>query len=207
MVWLSVILMAVAVSFDAFAIGVSYGMNKISVSACARFILSLVSGCTMLIAMLLGSVFGRQLSARSANSLGGLILIFIGIYTIWRNYRPSQTPRVLINLRIPLFGLIIQVFQEPLKADYDQSQHISFNEALVLGAALALDALAAGFGAAVLGLPLLPTAAAAFLASYLFISHGLWAGSRITSKPNQSRQLRWFPGTLIFLIGLQKIFF
>lgn len=207
MVLLSVVFLAVAVSFDALVIGITYGINRITISLGARLILSLVSGCAIFFAMLLGLVLEKQLSPRAANVLGGLILMLLGIYTIWRNGRPTRTQRLLLNWRIPFLGVIVQVFQEPLAADYDQSQHLSSNEALLLGFALALDAVAAGFGAAILRLPLLPTTVSVIFASFLFITQGLQTGARLADRPRRRKNLPWLPGTLIFFLGLLKIFF
>ncbi len=207
MLWVSVVLMAVAVSFDAFAIGVTYGVNCIKIPGSARLVLSFVSGLAILGAMFLGSFFGSGLSRPAANLLGGLILVLLGFYSFWRSLQKTNTQRTLLNLRIPVLGLVIQVFQEPLAADYDQSQHISFKEALVLGGALAFDAIAAGFGAAVLKLPVFPTAASVVLASFLFISQGLKTGVKIASSAKKGSYLDWLPGTMLILIGLLKIFF
>jgi len=44
MLVLSVIFLAIAVSFDAFAIGITYGMNRITISLWPKAVLSIVSG-------------------------------------------------------------------------------------------------------------------------------------------------------------------
>lgn len=207
MIWLSVIFLAIAVSFDALAIGISYGMNRISIPVESKLILSLVSGCSVYLSMLLGMFLEQQLAPQFTTILGGLIFIFLGFYNLWRSYRVTKTQRVLVNLRIPLLGLIVQVFQEPLSADYDHSQHITGSEAMILGGALALDAIAAGFGAAILNLPILPTTLAVMLASFIFISQGLKTGINIATSPIQQRDLRWLPGLIILLIGILKLFF
>ncbi|NLJ75411.1 MAG: sporulation membrane protein YtaF [Firmicutes bacterium] len=204
MIWLSITFVAIAVSFDAFFIGITYGLSRISISYLARILLSLVSGCTVLLAMLVGQYLGKLLTPSSANFVGGLILILLGLYTLWRNNRPLS-PRVFIHVRIPILGLIIQVFQEPLSADYDHSLHISSAEALVLGAALALDAAVAGVGAAILQFPALHTASAVGAASFLFISSGIHAGERLIESASTKTKLQWIPGLLIILIGFFRI--
>ena len=204
MTWLSITFVAVAVSFDALAIGITYGMARISVSYPARIILSTISGCAFFAAMVAGQYLQRRLAPSSTNLLGGLILILLGLYTLWRSNRSSSS-RVLVHLRIPVLGLIIQVFQEPLSADYDHSQHISLVEALILGAALALDATAAGIGAAILQFPIVPTVLAVITASLVFISKGLQLGKRLVESPLENTKMQWIPGLLIIFIGLLKI--
>lgn len=198
------LVLAVAVSLDSLAMGITYGINRITIPWGSKIILSLVSGCSVFISMVLGWLLEQQINSRLATTLGGLIFILLGLYNLWHSYRPTYS-RVLINWRIPVLGLVIQVCQEPLKADSDHSKTISGGEAVVLGGALALDAVGAGFGAAMLGLPILPTAFAVILASLVFIIQGLKAGIALASSPRQRLGVRWLPGVIVLSMGLLKI--
>lgn len=202
--WISVLLLAVAVSFDSLAMGVSYGMNQISISVWSRVVLSIVSGLSVLVSMTLGSLVEQHISPGRATVLGGFFFILLGFYHLWSNYRTQQS-RILLNWRIPLLGLIIQVSQEPLLADRDHSQSISGGEALVLGGALALDAMAAGFGASMLGLPTWPTTIAVMVGSYFFVVQGLRTGKAMASSTRRQHRFRWLPGVVVLSIGLLKI--
>ena len=207
MVWISVLFLAAAVSFDALAIGVSYGMNRISISFWPKIVLSSISGCLVFATMQLGQFLNKFLAPRFTSILGGLIFVMLGLYNIWRNYRAVKGGRILFKWHIPVLGLIIQVFQEPLAADCDQSKHITGAEAVILGGALALDALAAGVAAAILNLPPFYTALAVSVASFLFITQGIRAGEKLPEEREKRRDLRWIPGVLIILIGILKFFF
>lgn len=204
MIWISVILLAVGVSFDSLAMGITYGMNRITIPLWSKMILSIVSGLSVLISMTVGWFLEQHINPGLATTLGGLIFVFLGLYHLWRNYRSARS-RVLINWRIPVLGLIIQVFQEPLLADSDHSQTISSEEAIILGGALALDAIAAGFGAAMLGLPIWPTTVAVMVGSYFFIAQGLRTGATLASSSLRKNHLRWLPGALVLSIGLLRI--
>jgi putative sporulation protein YtaF len=208
LIWIPVILLAVAVSVDSLTIGVTYGMNFIAIPPLSKAVLSLVSGLSVLVSMAVGWVFEQRIHSSLATLLGGLVFVLLGLYQLWRNYRPPAS-RMLIDWRIPVLGLIIKVWREPLLADSDQSQTISGEEAFVLGGALALDAIAAGFGAAILGLPIWLTTLAVMAGSYLFITLGLKAGVVLVlmSAPRLRRDLRWLPGVLVISIGLLKIVF
>lgn len=206
MQWISVLILAVAVSIDSLAMGITYGLNQIAIPWSSRLALGLVSGCSVLAAMALGGLVEQWLTPSSAQALGGCIFILLGLYSLWRSYQPKQ-PRILVNLRIPILGLIVQVFQEPLTADLDCSQTITGGEAFLLGGALALDALAAGIGAALIKLPLWPTTLAVALATLIFISQGLRTGTTLRSLPQKGPDLRWLPGVIVFSMGLLKIIF
>lgn len=204
MIWISVLVLAVAVSFDSLAMGITYGMNRITIPWKSRIVLSIVSGCSVLAAMSLGWLLEQRISSNTAAVIGGLIFIFLGFHTLWRSYRPTEQ-KMLLHWRIPLLGLIIQVCQEPLKADSDKSQTINGSEAFILGGALALDAIGAGFGAAMLGLPLFPTTLAVMIASVVFITQGLKTGAALVSSPNLRQDLRWLPGAIILVMGFLKL--
>lgn len=206
MLVISILLLAVAVSFDSLTMGITYGLNAITIPLRSKIILSSVSGITLFLSMILGGVLEQHLDPKLTNSLGGLIFVLLGLYNLWRSYRPN-TKQILINWRIPILGLIIQVFHEPLTADSDDSQHITTPEALVLGGALALDAVAAGLGAAVLGLPRLATTLAVMMASYVFISLGLKFGMHLTISTERYSMFRWIPGTIVIFLGIFKVFF
>lgn len=205
--WLSVFFLAIAVSFDALAIGITYSLNEIRIPLRSKSILSLVSGCTFLIALLGGMQLEKHLNSYNTGLLGGIIFIFLGLYNLWRNYRPEKTSPILLQWRIPVLGLIVQVFQEPLKADADDSKHITGPEAFILGGVLALDSIAAGFGAAVLGLPPIATTLSIAIASLLFISWGLHLGIRLKDSKTPRLDWRWVPGTIIIVLGISKIIF
>lgn len=206
MLAISIFFLAIAVSFDSLTMGVTYGLNGITIPLRSKIILSFVSGITLCLSMILGGGLEQHLNPKFTDLLGGLVFILLGLYNLWRSYRPNHE-QILINWRIPILGLIIQVFHEPLSADSDESQHITTFEALVLGGALALDAVAAGLGAAVLGLPNLATTIAVMAASYIFISVGLKLGWHLTILPEGYSKLRWIPGAIVIFLGIFKIFY
>lgn len=206
MIWLSVLLLAIAVSFDSLAIGISYGLNGITVPPLSKAILSIVSGLALLLSMALRPILSQWLAPRASATLGGLLFVLLGLYNLWRSYQPNS-PQVPEGEQTPILSSLIQVFQEPLKADRDQSQHITGLEAFVLGGVLSLDAIAAGLGAALLTLPLWPTTIAVMVASLLFISQGLKTGFQLRQAPGQQHDLRWVPGLTILILGFFKMFF
>jgi putative sporulation protein YtaF len=204
LIWISIIVLAIAVSFDSWAMGITYGMNRITIPLLSKTILSIVSGLSVLFSMTTGWFVERRLNPSLATTLGGFVLVLLGLYHLWHNYGPKQT-QLIINWRVPVLGLIIQVLREPLLADSDHSQTISSKEAVILGGALALDAMAAGFGAAMLALPMGPTTVAVMLANYISMAQGLKVGATLNPSSLEKKYLRWLPGTIVLAIGLLKI--
>jgi len=201
---ISVILLAVAVSLDSLAMGITYGTNQITIPLLSKVILSVVSGFSVFVSMTMGFFLEQRMSSATATTIGGITFVLLGLYHLWCNYRPVQA-RILVNIRVPFLGLVIQVLQEPLLADRDRSQTISGEEAVVLGSALALDAMAAGFGAAMLGLPVVGATISVMVGSYFFITQGLQIGSNLASSWLPKSVLRWLPGTVVLCMGLIKM--
>lgn len=207
----TMLILALAVSFDGFGTGVSYGARKIRIPPLSVAIIAVCSGTVMFLSMKLGSVFIIWISPRAANGLGALILIAIGLWAVTQAWM-QQTGEdedgkeaKVYHIELRRLGLVIEILRRPVRADMDRSGNISPLEAVVLGTALSLDALGAGIGAALVGLPALPTAAVIGTACGLFLFAGLKLGLIIASK---QRLHRWtiLPGIVLILLGAFKLF-
>ena len=117
-----------------------------------------------------------------------------------------QTRPVTTLLRIELrkLGLVIHILKSPSAADIDRSGTISPWEAALLGAALSLDALGAGVGAAMVGFPPAPTALTIALAAGLFLAGGLRLGG-VLSRTGWMRHMTVLPGFLLIALGIFKL--
>lgn len=217
MKWLSILLLAIAVSFDSLAIGVTYGIAKIKIPTVPRILLSLVSAIFFFLAINLANILIEFFPSTVIDYLGGGILILLGVYSIWRagqlknndphlksQHRKQAVQQKIYKLKIPSLGLIINIIKEPLAADYDFSNIISNKEAILLGFALSLDAFGAGFSAAILKIPATATAIAVMIMNYIFVSQGLKGGIQINKKLNNPT-IQWIPGLIIILLGIVKL--
>jgi putative sporulation protein YtaF len=210
MEYAAIITLAAIVSFDGLTAGFAYGMRKITLAPLAIGLVSLTSALTMLISMSVGSVIRSNTSPLVAKALGSILLAGLGIYILLQSRKCAGAPepaadRQLLNWRIRPLGLVIQVWRDPVRADRDSSGAINFTEAVVLGAALAMDAFAAGLGAAMTGLPPVPTALTIGVCKFIFVSSGLGLGHRLAGvvPPN------WFspvPGALLIILGVWRFF-
>lgn len=116
--------------------------------------------------------------------------------------KPKGTVAVL---RIKPLGLVVKVLREPTVADTDTSGIIDIKEALLLGAALALDALGAGFGAAAAGFGVIWATILVSVTSLLFLTVGLHIGREKLVFLNQ-KLTKYFPGFLLLTLAVIKAF-
>lgn len=206
---LSLLLLAIAISLDSFSTGVAYGLRKMRIPYKSLLIIALCTAISLLIAMFAGSIIVQVLSPTAANRIGGIILIMIGAWVIFQFFRTEKGPheqveKLVVNWEIKSLGIVIHILKKPTRADFDLSGTITGIEALLLGAALSLDAFGAGIGAAMLGYSPWMLAGSAALMSAIFLKTGLQIGN-IFSKTNWIQHFAFMPGVLLILIGILKI--
>lgn len=216
---LSLIILAVAVSLDSFGVGAMYGLRKIRIPLLSILIIAGCSGLVILIAMNIGSWLSAFLSPTVAQVMGALILVGIGIWTVFQMLlqkdeptpplavtpppSPNEKPAVW-SIELKRIGIVIQILRTPSMADADRSGTISSSEATMLGLALSLDAFGAGIGAALVGFSPLHTAGIIAFASALFLATGLRVGFRFADL-NGLRRFSVLPGIILIVMGLVKL--
>ncbi|NLP18923.1 MAG: sporulation membrane protein YtaF [Firmicutes bacterium] len=206
MEFLGIFLLAFAVSLDGFAMGVTYGLRGMRLPPLSLLTIALASSAAVLLAMQAGHFLGHILSVQLTRWLGAIILILVGVWVLVSTccppYEKKDAPPA-VNLSFRAFGFMVQIIREPVRADLDQSGAISFPEALLLGLALALDALGAGFGAALAGYPPLWTPLLVGLFKIIMVSLGLQMGKKCVQY---NQRLVYFSGGILILIGLANLF-
>lgn len=217
---LSIITFAFALSLDGFGAGISYGIRKIKIPVLSLAVISLTSSTAIGISMLFGHFIAQYISLRIAKALGALILILMGFWIVvqtWSdNKRKADDPkgsdnkeistecRPVVNFRIKALGLVVQILREPTVADFDKSGYISTKESLLLGLALAMDALGAGVGAAMTGFKPFLTPLVVGVAKFILVNLGAYTGRRYTAKWLGERAAI-LPGWVLICLGLARV--
>ncbi|MGI6081529.1 MAG: sporulation membrane protein YtaF [Limnochordia bacterium] len=208
----SLVLLTLALSIDGLIVGVSYGRREIRIPPRS---LGIVAACTLTgitLSMSLGQLMGDLMQPALARTLGGLVLICLGLWQMllgWLEDRRNALrqggvrSQVLARLRLRSLGIAIQVLQEPACADRDHSGIIEPKEALLLGVALGLDTLAAGLAASLVGLGwlLVVTVPAGLV---ILIELGIIIGHKRGSMPPANLGAV-APAAVLILMGLLKL--
>jgi len=119
--------------------------------------------------------------------------------------KPEMINSTLFTIEFKRLGVVIQILRKPQTADFDDSGTISSSEALMLGIALSLDALGAGLGAAMLGLPAVYTPLIIACFSAMFLIVGTMLGRKLSHLP-MVHYISGLPGLLLILLGVMKLF-
>ena len=223
--YISLILIALAVSLDSCSVGLLYGARKIRIPWVSILIISICSGAMIWGSMRLGLLMLEWLNPDTAKAIGAIILVLVGMWAIIQFFlhhhsrlvvveEDSVERKVIENKKLPAqtvlhieirkIGLVIQILRSPTVADMDRSGNISAWEAAFLGIALSLDALGAGIGAALVGYSPLSTAVLIAFSGGLFITIGLRLG-RWLSRRKWMQRLSILPGILLITLGIMKL--
>lgn len=209
--YISLILLAFAVSLDSFSVGLTYGLRKMHMPLKSISIIACCSAVSLLLAMFVGTILTTFLSPVYAESIGGAILILLGVWVLYQFFKSnaSEDPtligeKILFNLEIKSLGVVINILRKPTEADFDKSGSITGLEAFFLGIALSLDAFGAGIGAALLGYSPWMMAVSVAMMSSLFVITGIKLG-RIFSGVSWMNKFSFLPGVLLIIIGIIKI--
>jgi putative sporulation protein YtaF len=206
----SFVLLALAVSLDSFGAGLTYGMKSIKIPFRSILIIAICSAVTFLFSMFLGFTLEQFITQKTGEVLGGLILLGIGIYSLWQVFLPEKEnidaePKNLVLFEIKSLGIVIHILKKPVMADIDKSGSITGWEAVLLGIALSLDAFGAGIGAALIDLSPLLTTVSIVVMSALFLWGGMALGLYFFNKTNWMKRLSVLPGILLIVMGLLRM--
>ncbi|GAB6157279.1 sporulation membrane protein YtaF [Desulfotomaculum varum] len=206
---LTLIAFALALNMDALGTGVAYGLRQIRIPLPSLLIISGMSVLTILFSMTAGRLVAQLISPAFAHRLGGILLLLVGIWILVQSLQETrqeepQAEQTVMQIRIKSLGLVIQVLREPVRADLDRSGFISAREALLLGAALAMDAFGAGFAVSMFGFSPLLTAAVVGFGHIILTYAGLLLG-RSFACSGLGHRIALLPGCILIAMGIFKI--
>lgn len=211
MSWVIPLLLALAVSIDGFTVGFSCGLRRLAIPLTSLLAISLLSAAAVACSMLAGSGAAQLLPLSSISAFGGALLVILGLYII-RHHLAGVRAASMEEKNLPGEAApqkesrsLISLLQRPEKADLDHSGTLSVKEALLLGSALAADAFVAGFGAALIGMPFLPTVLAVGLTKFVLLPLGAACG-RITLREVNLPHTPLWGGAILIIIGIINLF-
>lgn len=212
--WGVPLLLALAVSIDGFSAGFSCGLRKLIIPFTSLLVICLLSSGAIAVSMLAGSGVVYLVPLRCISTFGGAVLIIFGLFVIRQHFTesrakndPAAGAREEVSETAPPRRpkKISSLLQRPEEADLDRSGTLSAKEALLLGSALAADAFAAGFGAALIGSPLLPTVIAVGLTKLFLVPLGAAFG-RAAARKVAPGYIPLLGGAILIFIGIMNLF-
>ena len=203
--------LALALSLDTFAAGISLGARRIRIPAASLLALSLTCSLSLLISILLGGLLGDWISPRAANLISCALLCGIGGVRLFDSLvkgllrRCCESERSFI-LRFQNLKIFLQVCIDSTQADFNRSNSLSCLEAVSLAVALSLDGLVAGFGSgfsARAGFSIL-VFLLSLLRNLLAVLAGCKLGQHLSSR--SQKDFSWLAGGMLILLGVGRLF-
>ncbi|MBC8015825.1 MAG: manganese efflux pump [Sporomusaceae bacterium] len=201
-----ILLLGFAVSIDGFIAGLAYGLKNISMPITSLLIVCITTILCTITAMASAYVLGTLINTTLAILLGSLILILIGLFSLFQEYLTKEyvTSKETPKLTFSIGRLVINIMANPEKADVDQSQMINPLEALFLGLALGVDNIVATFAAALMEPLPSYTPLIMGLIQIMVISAGIYTSKRFI--PNKLKKIfPYLPGAILIILGFIRM--
>lgn len=204
---LTVLGFALSSSIDNFGVGVSYGVSSIKIGFVSNMIIAVIAFCFSIVGILFGKYVSKVMPGTISTVIAALFVFIIGIriiliaLTAKRKSKKSATLKKRRSLNTYI--------EEPQEADIDKSGEIGVLEAVVLGAAVSMNALTNGLGAGLMGLSPIAISASAAAFSFLAIWWGVSLGVRVANIRIGSMTLGQFStlisGGILLLIAVHML--
>lgn len=206
---LEAIMLASALSMDAFVSGFAYGSNKIKIPMLSVQIINVICSSILGISLLVGTVLKQYIPSWLTLIICFVILFTLGIIklldsvtkSIIRKYNHLDKE---IKFSMFNFKFILNLYTDPEEADVDASKVISPMEASSLAIALSLDGMAIGFGAALGDINALAVFLCSLVTDAAAVILGCYIGNKIARK--LSFNLSWLSGVLLIILAFLKLF-
>lgn len=201
------VLLAAALSLDAFVASFGYGVNKIHIPPKSAHIINLICTGILAAAMFIGAAARALIPQPVATGICFAILLLMGAVKLFDSIIKKIIRRKKIerDIRFKFLSLnfILHVYADPEEADLDASRVLSVSEAAYLAVALSLDGLGVGFGAGLASAHPLPVVLLSLAFGFAAIVFGCYLGKKVTEK--LKLDLSWLSGAILIMLAVMKL--
>lgn len=202
-IMLRAVLLAAAVSADAFAFAFSYGAKKTKLTFLGVTIIALLGGAFLGISLAVASVIEGFLPPEVSSDVLGIILIVLGFFSAaLAVIKIALQKRSAIFIK-KIFGITVRICFSYSKEE--ERPIASTKEAIAMGIALSLDSLAAGFAAGMTMTPseMIVSALIALFGGIGFELLGMRLGEKLAMRVKSD--LSYLSGLLLLTLGVITI--
>ena len=179
-----ILVLVLALCMDTFVASMAYGANKVHITWEKIVAMNAVcSGC-LGIALAAGSILDDLVPETMTRTV-----CFISLHK---------------GITFSFSGLrvIVNIYGDPMAADWDHSQSLSWKEVLFLSFAMSIDSLIAGALSAFLEIPVGLTMGTAFIMGIVVMAAGLFLGRKLAARCKCD--LSWISGVLFMILAVTK---
>jgi len=200
-------IIALANNFDNVGVRIAYSIKGIRVSMLVNMWISVITFIISFLAAYSGTIVSSICSKQLATIMSMVILASIGLWMICDPYINNKHDRsendIYEDDKKVDIGLL-NILSRPEIADIDNSKHIDFKEATLLGIALSLNNIGGGLSAGMIGLNSLMVGLLSAIISFI----AMWAGNYIAEffiRWNLDKKASFIAGIVLIGIGIEQI--
>ena len=205
---LEALVIACALSLDAFVASFAYGSKGIKIPLRAAWLINLICAGVVGLALVAGTALRQYIPYDLTAGISFAILFALGvaklldniIKSIIRNHSGIDKE---IKFSLRGFKFILKLYADPEQADVDGSKTLSPAEAVTLAFALSLDGLAVGLGAAIGSANGLLVFTGVLITGILALLLGDLLGNKAAKKIRFD--LSWLSGILLILLAFSNL--
>lgn len=202
-----ILVLVLALCMDTFVASMAYGANKVHVTWEKIIVMNgICSGC-LGIALAAGGWLNGLVPEAMTRTVCFVSLFLLGVvklldYAIKKYINTHVSLHKGIAFSFSGLRVIVNIYGDPMAADWDHSQSLSWKEVLFLSFAMSIDSLIAGTLSAFLKIPLGLTVGTAFIMGIIMMYAGLFAGKKLASRCRCD--LSWISGVLFMILAVTK---
>jgi len=200
-------MLALALSLDAFVASFAYGSKGIKIPMRSAWVIALTCAAVVGLALLAGTLLRQYIPYELAAWISFTILLALGIIKLLDSITKSiirrRTLRGELKFSLLNINFILLLYADPEQADVDGSKILSPAEAASLALALSLDGLGVGLGAAIGS----ANGLVVFLGAIVTGIAAVVLGGRLGNKAAEKARLNisWLSGVLLILLAFASL--
>lgn len=197
---LAILAIGLASNLDNAGVGIAYGVRKIRIPWYSNLAIALISFMATLISGLFGNLISTWISPWIGQLIGTIVIIGVGVWVLLQPYVEKKP-----IAKESSTNSFTRLLQNPEEADKDSSKSISLPESILLGIALAMNALAGGFNAGITQLNIWYTSLSVGIFSFILLALCAGFGEKFAAEKLGNRATV-ISGLLLIFIGFRQMF-
>ncbi|WP_334073505.1 MULTISPECIES: sporulation membrane protein YtaF [Paenibacillus] len=195
----AVIAIGLASNLDNAGVGIAYGVRKIHIPWYSNLAIAVISFLATLLSGLFGNWMTLWVHPGIGQWVGTIVIVTVGV---WVLLQPFVEKKAVPQDEEP--PILTRLLRNPEEADRDSSKSLSIGESVLLGVALAMNALAGGFNAGITHLNVFYTSLSVGLFSFILLAVCSGFGEKYAAEKLGNRATV-ISGLLLIFIGIHQI--
>lgn len=197
---LAIIVIGLASNLDNAGVGVAYGVRKIRIPWFSNLAIAIISFLATLLSGLFGNWISIWVHPWIGQLIGTIVIVSVGVWVLLQPFVEKKHAASDYDT-----NPVTRLLRNPEEADKDSSKSISLGESILLGIALAMNALAGGFNAGITHLNIWYTSLSVGIFSYVLLALFAGFGEKYAAEKLGNRATI-ISGLLLIIIGINQMF-